>query len=410
MRFKDKITPGFLLKIDKYLLLNYPHVWATQIHQLVFWMTPLVIMMAIWAFCTPVYTYDVPVVIESVFFTMIPMGIIFLYWSYQMSLYNAETQFGRISTRIQHFRLLIGLGGIFLLMIGPFVYAVVLNQRIAAIATHAEIVEDINTINTSILYQHKLKISPEDSGQIADIISLYIPETSNDDYPQIQPLTYEALEANAEKIVQNSVGSTDLMQRAMGVKDKYYRPYSSFYTETYDPMDLNTYEVSRNMERILLAKERSIFKRGDKEVPILWVLFLAWLGLMLTVFLRTGLRIFTISAISGFALSLAAVFVSELAQYDIRFDTLRVLYFIAWLIAVGLTFSGRNTTKFNLVRKVALSLIVAFSPLVFFMFFGLTGNWESLTGIMAGVGATYLGWFVLLNRRMNFYIAQPKDE
>lgn len=124
------LTPNFLQKIDHYLVVNHPHIWATQIHKLLFWGGIYAIAILIVAISYPVSIHHIPD--EETFFKycVIPPILIFLYWGYAVSLHKPIAQFADISPSFLYKEILIYAVGIFQLSVSPFLASWILLFKI----------------------------------------------------------------------------------------------------------------------------------------------------------------------------------------------------------------------------------------------------------------------------------------
>ncbi len=414
MRFLEKITPPFLKKLDKYLLLNHPNLWSTQIHHLLFWavaMNGLTIFSGFWF---PVSENDVPNSEQVSVFTVIPILIAFLFWVYKISLHKAEAQFGQISTIMQHRNVLIYLFGIALLFSGPIIFDIALQKKISTLVLPNELVKDINLLNTG---QALLSPLPEKNEYLYSQNWVEADFLEDTRYAQ-EILSKEQVLKWIEKNIKSESEKAEYLKTFERTVNKYSSTHFDLNEESNPELDMSEYhyipddyKIQRNIHRIVNAHNLRSLSGYNYEFPALWGLFISWLGLIMIVFLRTDLRTTIISGITGFVIVLCSVFVSEISHYSVREEILQFFYFLSLVGALFLAFSKRNTVHFNLIRKVALSLLTVFTPFAFVMYFGdHGGKVASLMMGYSGILTAYLAWFLLFNRRMMTLISQPKQE
>ncbi len=96
-----KFIPPFLKKIDRYLLLNYPTIWVTNIHFLLFY--GLLLDVSLFAFSyifTEYQPYDLTFRMEnSVLLMVIPVIALFVFWFIHQARYNVDKNYGKLSLR-----------------------------------------------------------------------------------------------------------------------------------------------------------------------------------------------------------------------------------------------------------------------------------------------------------------------
>ncbi|MBX7241615.1 MAG: hypothetical protein K1X92_07690 [Bacteroidia bacterium] len=419
MRFLENLTPPFLKKLDKYLLLNRPNLWSTQIHHLLFWGSILNGLLIFAGFWYPVKLNDVPHTEEVSFLTVIPVLIAFLAWVYKMSLHKAEAVFGQTNTSIQNRNVLIYLLGIFFLFSGPVIFGISLNKKIRTLISPEELVQDINTLNTG--HTLMFPLPEKDSENVHLYLQNWIDVYFNDPVPYTnQVMSKEECLKWGERNIKSESEKLDYLLKFEKTIIKYNPdPFSLKNDVNLEKLSLSeygynpdNYNIIRNISRIAKTYDSYSFFGINDELPKIWSLFLLWAGLILTVFLRTDLRTTIISGVTSFGIVLLSVFVSEMSHYSVRDEILRFFYFLSWIVSAVLAFSSRNTVRFNLVRKVALSLLIVFTPFSVAMFFGPDSGGKNAELAMAysGIFLGYAAWFLVFNRRMMTFISQPKQE
>ena len=291
-------------------------------------------------------------------------------------------------------------------------------------ATPNEIIADVNTLNIGQAILHPLPERDEDTDvneyeYAQNWLTVYVPYNVH----QKEKLYSKEEVLRVARAVKSESEKEEYLQAFENTMNKY-RQYSYKVPESVISEDATSeavteynnynspdnYDVSRNMEKVLQAHGSYRFSSADNEGLGILGLFIGWLGLILIVFLRTNLRTTIISAIVGFAIVLGSVFVSEISHYEARQGILQFFYFASWGLAAMIAFSARNTTHFNLIRKVALSLVVVFMPFFFVMLFGDHSKSGTFASGYFGILLTYVGWFLLFNKRMMTLISQPKQD
>jgi hypothetical protein len=124
-------NPQFLQKIDRYLLVNYPRLWASRIHSVLFYgliSNVLVGLFVSIAFVPKItgnyYSYYGNYLSSStlyynlpgwVWFIVVPEIFLFIYWIYTQSWFNIEVNYGKTSSPT-------GIGEIFIYLACSFIF------------------------------------------------------------------------------------------------------------------------------------------------------------------------------------------------------------------------------------------------------------------------------------------------
>lgn len=141
------ITPKFINQLDAYLLKNHPVLWMSKIHYAIWHGALLWIMSAVLGYVIPINLKgNVEYGLWYFLFTVLGL-VILCFWVYRFVIFNKEKNYGskNFSDEYGNFFMVFFAVGIFLLV--PWPFEMIYNQRIAAMYSDKEVLQDINTLN-----------------------------------------------------------------------------------------------------------------------------------------------------------------------------------------------------------------------------------------------------------------------
>jgi hypothetical protein len=142
-----KIAPGFLNRIDTYLLTNYPIVWISKIHYVLWFGLLLYIISTLIGCFVPI---DLTSRADSGLWFLLLSVLSFIlswFWGYRYLIFNKEKNFGnlKVGDEYKNFFLVFSCVAIFAWFASPFVISY--NTKMAHMFTDEEIMKDVNTLN-----------------------------------------------------------------------------------------------------------------------------------------------------------------------------------------------------------------------------------------------------------------------
>lgn len=146
------ITPGFIKRIDTFLLTHHPVLWTSKIHFALWHGLILWLLSALVGFLMPVNLHG-RIDYELWYFLFTVIGLIVLcFWIYHYQIFNKEKNYGhkRMGDEYGNFLLVFFTVALFLMIAWPF--EIIYNYRIANSYTDTEIIDDINTLNVNHPY------------------------------------------------------------------------------------------------------------------------------------------------------------------------------------------------------------------------------------------------------------------
>ena len=143
-----KIAPGFLNRIDTYLLTKHPIIWMSRIHY-VLWFGALFYLMSY------LLGLLLPINIRSsddddgFWYALLSVlsFVLSWFWCYRFLIFNKEKNFGNLNVvdEYKNFFLVFLSISVFIWFAAPFVVSY--NNKIANLYSDKELIEDINTLN-----------------------------------------------------------------------------------------------------------------------------------------------------------------------------------------------------------------------------------------------------------------------
>jgi len=142
----DAFIPGFLKKIDNYLLKNHPNLWITNIHFVLFY---TLLLDGVLFFLANMFgfslTDDIPDVEVPLLLMILPAVLVFVFWFIKQARYNVDKNFGTSNIAHDYQNFIIYFVVIFLF------------YSVAAIIPHSLIFKVKNAVSTEQL-EHDIDI------------------------------------------------------------------------------------------------------------------------------------------------------------------------------------------------------------------------------------------------------------
>ncbi|MEM6261007.1 MAG: hypothetical protein AAGI38_00765, partial [Bacteroidota bacterium] len=355
LRKIDLLLPGFLKRLDRYLLLNRPALWATKVHYALFFVMIGYALMGLHLAVNPIQPYDVPE--SGLYFglLMIPAGLSFLWYTYQVSLFKVEKHSGQrnnaqnLRDQVVYFFIIL------LIAAGPIAYTGVHNSMVANKVTTSELESDLNALEIGDLFFptntyifEPLNLTPD--GKVI----------FDGDYHYNYGYSRSGVEVIAtDELIELHTSPTthavklEMIDRYMDVLEKYadYRiPYTSQKVlasfESKEMLfahgDLRQMkgEASKNISRILNAK-RQISSNDLSEAFQFFFIFISCAWLLFMVFQQMNLKLYLFMAVTGFLAMLASGFsiaaLHELVGFRHEESLVLVFYFgfLTFLLGIG---------------------------------------------------------------------------
>ncbi len=185
MSLLNKIYPSFIKRLDKYLLENKPHIWATNVHKHLFISLSVIVFIIILAIVFPLSLKgEIPDVTEYYSILCFLSFLWFCYLTYKTVLFNKDFNFGirKWSENLTVFGIYIL--NISLLVLIPAIFAFILTARIGNLVDDEQFVSDVNNISIGYNYIPKTDlgyINIEDRDDYLSYLSLKKSSRTKDD-------------------------------------------------------------------------------------------------------------------------------------------------------------------------------------------------------------------------------------
>lgn len=354
------LTPNFLHKIDKQLLLHHPDIWATKIHHVAFWGSIYFLILTSIAWTYPIAMDNVPNVDALFMVLTLPSVVAFIYWVYQLYLFRIEKNFGISNVKARLRTQLIYISAIAFLGICPYYYSSILSYRTSKLVS-------IQTMKQDLRNLYALATLEQD-------------EYWNLELPYISDEFQNEMEINRSAVTPNENDKEGTIELGL----KTFNKYSILKINTSElpllkkewlalDMDNSSREknkLNENISNILKAQYSEDFF-GINIFPILWSWLLLVLSLGLFIFLRVEVTTFLMATVTGFVLLGLMGLSIEMSRLGLHLHgrELDKFVFLAYTLLLTtlavLGFSTRNTRRFAIVRQICLILVtvgIIFEP------------------------------------------------
>lgn len=142
-----KIAPGFLNRLDTYLLTKFPIIWISKVHYVIWFGALLYLLSTAIGFLVPINLTSRAD--DGLWFALLSVVsfIISWFWGFRYLIFNKEKNFGKLNftDEYKNFFLVFFSITVFVWFASPFVISY--NTKMAHLYTDDEVVKDINTLN-----------------------------------------------------------------------------------------------------------------------------------------------------------------------------------------------------------------------------------------------------------------------
>ncbi|RMG56211.1 MAG: hypothetical protein D6722_26810 [Bacteroidetes bacterium] len=413
------ITPAFLHRLDRYLLLHRPGLWATRVHHVAFWGSIGALLLLLHGGLSPVGPDQVPspggLSVGVSFFLAIGLGL----WVYGLSRFKVAEQYGA-DARFAVLRDQLVYAGVVLAMgTMPLLYGHLLRARVANITDPETLISDINTLNVG----ETLLADMDFFDGKERIIVRYASEAQSDarylsrwEQGELLKRTWEPVERiahlEAYRKVLTKYSGTALPFGGEALLNRHYLASEALGQQLDESLRRT---VDRHVSAIYRAQTEDF---GWEWTPFrnFWLLglFLLWLAVQL--FQRNGGRILLYSLFLGAGMVVVAGLVAMFANGIFRlsgpepfFSALLLMY----MLFFAQSYRSRNHARTQHWKRISLSLATLLTPFSLFMVLMVSDQrpdepqaWQAL---FLGVGLALVVWEGLLGPRLRTLMAAPKD-
>lgn len=391
----ENMLPNFMKKLDRFLLLHLPFLWATRFHLFVFfWVFALLINAGI-SSLLPADTGTADS--EGVLLTSsaVISLIMFVAWVFQLRKFSVERDFGTVSQGRHYFRHFL-----FALSLGMIMYLPLFSfenyqKRVAAIAEYKELIADYNALNVGgAFFTNPYNDFLKYSVLAKKVGFLEVAKENGTHYNFRKFYTYSLIDYNdlaTDEQIYNRVmaefskdGGKDAVEKYLAIIRKYGGETDGEASDVlrahkkgeiqYVVQENSRYTAESMMSKIAAAHK---FLVVEKKYPYMWILVLAFpLALVGELFSLLRLPDFLLSA-AGFGVFVLmnvffVVFVNEelrlfSSSYSMQ-KSMPIVYLLGVMLAVlGLAAHWAKNSVFTKAELFAnVWSIIAFPLFGFF--------------------------------------------
>lgn len=417
LRKLQALSPAFLKRLDHHLLINYPVLWATKLHQILFVSLLFFVLFSIKALVTPLSLQDLPDPDIHFGLTMIPIAAIIALWGIRVYQFKPEKSFGQKTQGQWLKEQTIYALGIFMLLSGPVAYNMILTERIDNKISDKQFSHDVFILDMGSEYylndgrypnfgrnnlvNKNYRIDREEFS--TEGLDFSIPSQLNEQGEHIQLLieTY------------NRYSKSEFPFSPLEVYD-HFKESNSRYKR------LNTDKVRRQVvsNTLLLSQiktDRTLLRvDGGINGLLMMVLFVC---LAFSIFQQASWKQFLMAlgsaAVGGILIGLASEFLDQTIRGTRDEDWAMLLGAGMYGILLTQIFGNRNSRLMAAWRGVAVIVVALCFPILS-MFFMV---WSDMIGdptdkgftfvLFFLAGASYMIWNGLFRRRLDTIQASP---
>lgn len=425
----DVLVPPFLKKLDHQLLINYPAIWATRIHYLLFVAGLLGFMFMVLMGIQPIKLYDIPDLYGHVGLMLIPLGMVLIVWltqarKFQLSQQYGDQTFGQ-KLKVQYTFVV----GILSLALALVLTIPVKVWKVQNTISKEELVKDYNIfmiglnspIGVEYLKGGKLIYGEKLEGMLEFTTTKFKWReiTSNND-------SYEFY-VDFVKVLQKYTGnksSYSPKQLATSPKEKLMRDKN---IKGNLPSESHSYQWEKFLQmqedtRWRLQEVKTYhnhplsFRQLMDEIHLLFFsIFTIWLFSML--YLKQGSKNFFLQFIGLTIIGSLAVPFFMIFEDNFRSDELFLsCWYLSFMIACLIqAFRSRNSTRMIRMKRIALGTAVLATPLLPAVLHEmLTYHEPNPVGMMIymlyfGAFLTFVLWNLIYSKRFEALTASPRE-
>lgn len=329
----------------------------------------------LFAFFYPMTTHNVPDSRILSVYAAIPAVFLFLYWAYQLSVYQVTERFGTIDRAFIIQELGMYLLGISLLATPFFIVGKTLESRMGNLADIKQITLDMHYMGLP-------------TGEIAEPYDMFLDSLHTSNF-------IAAFNRYATNPINQSL--TDFRTKLWESRSKS----AAFW---------RTYELERtqnSISRVYQAKMKQgwLFKMNTYAISFF---SLSMLLLLLLIYMRLGFKTLLLTLVAGFVLFTINILTLEKTDVDSRICA--AVFWIEWIGGLCLYFFLKNTPISLAVKRIILSLLLLSSPFLLYagQCLGFNTGRVLFSTIILGIVLTFVLWLFVYAPQMMRIQAKPQ--
>ncbi len=140
------LIPNYLKKIDKYFLLNYPRIWISKIHYIIFYSILANIALNICVLLYPIKPHHISYLFSTSMILILIEIIFLIRWFYIQTLYNVEKNYGKTSLITGFSEFLIYFFCVFLICSISISFLLTMKMKFSDSMNINQLISDANTL------------------------------------------------------------------------------------------------------------------------------------------------------------------------------------------------------------------------------------------------------------------------
>lgn len=417
LRKLQALSPAFLKRLDHHLLINYPVLWATKLHQILFVSLLLFVLLSLKALVSPLSLQNLPDPDIHFGLMMIPIAVLIALWGIRVYQFKPEKSFGQKTQGQWLKEQAIYALGIFMLLSGPVAYNMILTERIDHKISDKQFAHDLFILDMGSDYylnddrypnfgRNYLVNKNYRTGKEAfstEGLDFSIPSALHEQGEHIQLLieTY------------NRYSKSEFPYTPLEVYD-HFKESNSRYKR------LNTDQVRGQVvsNTLLLSQiktdHRLLSMNGGVNSLLMMVLFVC---LAFSIFQQASWKQFLLAlgsaAAGGIIIGLASEFLDQAIRGTRDEDWAMLLGFGAYVLLLTQIFGNRNSRLMAVWRGVAVIAVALCFPILSMFFMVWSDMIDDPTDdgftvvLLFLAGASYMIWNGLFRRRLDKIQASP---
>lgn len=420
MRKLNKIYPKFMRRLDAHLLENYPDIWNSRIHTVLFWSavvsTPLLLFSIFW---WPNFN-RLPDVEGLAAISLVPAVLAAAIWAIREGVHNRWTSFGKESMKSEIATLGLRFASLTIILGLPFAVFSFTSLRMDMAISDVQFAKDINTLNIGATICRSSNSYWNEYGYYGGF------KPYNYDHPAI-------LESDQIVSFVNSMDTREEMVTALEAFEVTLEKYGGYMnvppnsipgnTKEPDAGFYDSYNANDNLRNMAKAKE---WEWGFMHKETFWILgiMISYSIFLLSLFHQIRWQYFLTSI--GFSIAILPIGGLGLALLEMinMFPDPEVVFtmIIAFFIFTGvMSFQILKAPKRDWIRGTALPLftmMIPFAPPVLMAMFEVVSyditNYgyhpsdnEYFLAFYVGIGVYLVSYFTFLRKMFRRLYALP---
>ena len=429
LRKIDIPSPQSLQRLDRHLLLHHPDIWASRIHIVLFYGGALLLVMMLHAFLRPISIENIPHPDNQFLLAAIPSLLAFGPFAYHISLFNVEKGFGFRPRGFGLRQQLSLAASIFLLACIPFLYASVVNHRVADLVEEKKLLEDIHSLDLGDVFFPDYHFVFEDNitnkgkyNFYTHKYHLYAPGRSH------RYGTYQSGNSFKETLI----GIQHYPKFQVTTIDHFIQAFNQYQQHKIQtaPADIlrlfnqnqvpvrnikaHKIKLKENLNLLFMAKEKA-FDFQRKSLLHQFSLFLMGLWLMLLLFQKMRMKDFSLGTLAGTAVGFALFGgVALLADWwnmmpATLFFPLFIALFTLFFFQIKSAKNSKLSSRWKSITLMWTCCMIPFLPLISVAMDGYVRMKTFYMLMYVGFALFLLCWNVFLNQKFTWLLSQPTE-